>query len=286
MSVPDIIAAVGTPLMGIVTDRYGKRTHFIIGSGICIFASLALMTFTTLPPASSMSLLGVAYSIFTSALWPCVPLLVERHQTATAYGLLSVALNITLTIVPIIVGALRSRYPSDWNYTLYFFLSLSLISILFSIMFFVIDHYKGGILCKSSYTTVDQTAISVSESEPLLNADELSDLSNDKGEYVAKVIAEGLVVTVPRVIIRHHHKIPYSSKESRHYHTTHCRCYEQQQLPGRRNVKLGKRRKSPVRRNFHSENYLIDDQNTSSVIVDIQNTSSEKDSQASIAASI
>jgi hypothetical protein len=283
MSVPDIIAAIGTPLMGILTDRYGRRTHFIICSGICIFASMALMTFTTLPPAGSMSLLGVAYSIFTSALWPCVPLLVERHQTATAYGLLSVALNITLTIVPVIVGALRSRYPLHWNYTLYFFLGLSLISILFSILFFAIDHFKGGILCKSSYTKVDQTSVSEGESEPLLNADDYSDSSNEKGEYIAKVIAEGLVVTVPRVIIRHHHKIPYSAKESRHFHTTQCRCYEQQRSIGRRSVKLGKRRKSPVRRNFHSENYLLDAQNAPAVILDVQNAT---DSQAPLAASI
>jgi hypothetical protein len=278
MSVPDIIAAVGTPLMGILTDRYGRRPYFIISSGICIFISLALMTFTTLPPSASMSLLGIAYSVFTSALWPCVPLLVERHQTATAYGLISVALNITLTVVPVIVGALRSRYPSDWNYTLYFFLALSLISILFSILFFSIDYCKGGILCKPSFTKVDQHSGS-EESEPLLNADEYSDLPGEKEEYVAKVIAEGLVVSVPRVIIRHrhHHKIPHHSKESRHYHTTHCKCFEQQQLLGRRHVKLGKRRKSPVRRNFHSENYFEDVQNGSSP---------SKDSPDSIAASI
>lgn len=256
MSIPDIIAAVGTPLMGIVTDRYGKRTHLIIVSGLCIFLSLALMTFTTLSPAASMSLLGIAYSVFTSSLWPCVPLLVERHQTATAYGLLSVALNITLTVVPIIIGTLRSRYPSNWNYTLFFFLSLSLISILCSLLFFIIDHAKGGVLCRPAYSRADQRSTTRDETEPLLNSENLSDTSSEKEEFVAKVIAEGLVLSVPRVIIHHHHKIPHHSKESTHYHTTHCKCYESQEAVVRKSGRLGKRKKSPIRRNFHTGNAI------------------------------
>lgn len=277
MSIPDIIAAIGTPLMGILTDRYGKRTHLIIVSGLCIFLSLALMTFTTLSPAASMSLLGIAYSVFTSSLWPCVPLLVERHQTATAYGLLSVALNITLTVVPMIVGTLRSRYPTDWNYTLFFFLSLSLISILCSFLFFIIDHSKGGILCKPSYSKGDhQSSTTAHETEPLLNSENVSNCSDEKEEYVAKVIAEGLVLSVPRVIIHHHHKIPHHSKESTHYHTTHCRCYESQEIAVRKPGRLGKRRKSPIRRNFHS----------GTVISPFNGSQNSNQSPLSIAASI
>ena len=259
MSVPDIIAAIGTPIMGYLTDRYGYRTHLIIVSGLCILLSLSLMTFTTLSPVASMSLLGVAYSVFTSSLWPCVPFLVERHQTATAYGLLSVALNLTLSVVPIIIATLRSRYPLDWNYALFFFLSLSLASILFSIWFFMIDRSNGGMLARSVYVKVDQGSIIGDEAQPLLESDLLSVKTDDKEEYVAKVIAEGIVLSVPRVVIHHHHKIPNHSKE-KHFHTTHCKCFDDLKLQKSNNTRTGKlsgkRKRSPVRRHFHSENIV------------------------------
>ena len=213
------------------------------------------MAFTTLSPALSMSLLGVAYSVFTSALWPCVPFLVERHQTATAYGLLSVALNITLTIVPLIVATIRSTYPTDWNYTLFFFLSLSFLSIVLSGVFLNIDQKAGGILCQPSYTKISSDSEIPEESNPLLDSEAKNENAQDN--YIARVISEGIVFPVPRVIIHHHHKINYHSKEEFHYHTTHCKCFQDRQLQNsisitsvKRQAKSIKRFKSPVRRSI------------------------------------
>jgi MFS family permease len=103
MSIPDIVSAIGTPLSGMYVDRYGHRTLLMILSSFFILISLSLMLLTDLTPMFGMTLLGFAYSIFASALWPCVPFLVGRHQLATAYGLLSVALNLTLFSTPLIV---------------------------------------------------------------------------------------------------------------------------------------------------------------------------------------
>jgi len=60
-------------------------------------------------PIPYMILLGVAYSIFAAALWPCVPALVDRQYRATAYGVLTVAMNIALTVAPIFVGLLMDK---------------------------------------------------------------------------------------------------------------------------------------------------------------------------------
>ena len=51
-----------------------------------------------------MVLLGVAYSIFAAALWPSVPALVDVSHRATAYGVLTIAMNIALTFAPLVVG--------------------------------------------------------------------------------------------------------------------------------------------------------------------------------------
>ena len=86
MSIPDIISAVATPICGYLVDRVGRRGELIIMSGVLIFVSLFLMAFTIITPILSMSILGLSYAVFSSALWPCVPFLVGRHQIATAYG--------------------------------------------------------------------------------------------------------------------------------------------------------------------------------------------------------
>ena len=248
MSVPDIISAVGTPFAGLLIDRYGKRTLLISFSGAFIFTSLALMTFTMVSPILSMSLLGLSYSVFTSALWPCVPFLVGRHQMATAYGLLSVALNITLSVVPLIVAHLRGTYPDHWEYTLGFFLSLSALSIVLSIVLHQIDLVNGGVLGKGS--SKKAATPRGDETEPLLGASETEE--EEEEHLMAKVITEGIVVPVPHTIIHHHHHIRHA--DPNHVHTTHCRCYESSQnhnLRPNRSPRRGKsphRKSSPVRR--------------------------------------
>lgn len=83
MSIPDIISAIGSPICGLLVDKYGKRASLLPISALLVFITHFLMCFTTITPYFTMSILGVAYSVFPSALWPCVPYLVGRHQIAT-----------------------------------------------------------------------------------------------------------------------------------------------------------------------------------------------------------
>ncbi|KAJ3067592.1 hypothetical protein HK102_007376, partial [Quaeritorhiza haematococci] len=89
MSIPDIISAIGSPLCGLFLDRFGHRSLYLPISAFLIFFSHFLMCYSTLTPFIAMSILGVAYSMFASALWPSVPFLVGKHQIATAYGLVT-----------------------------------------------------------------------------------------------------------------------------------------------------------------------------------------------------
>ena len=124
MSIPDIISAIGSPLCGFLVDNYGHRSTLLPIASILIFTCHALLTFSSnimnsntnhynWIPVIAMSILGIAYSMFASALWPCVSYLVGRHQIATAYGLITVALNVSLSLFPLIVGEIRKRGGED-----------------------------------------------------------------------------------------------------------------------------------------------------------------------------
>jgi len=107
MSIPDLMSAVGSPLVGLLLDRYGFRSLSLPFSSLLILCvHVIVMNTSTGTPIPYMILLGLAYSIFAAALWPCVPALIDRQYRATAYGILTVAMNIALTITPVLIGVL------------------------------------------------------------------------------------------------------------------------------------------------------------------------------------
>ena len=92
MSIPDIVSAVGSPIAGWLLDYFGYRATALPLSAIVLLITHCLFAFTMVSPIISMALMGVAYSVFAAALWPCIPFLVGRHQVATAYGMVTVSL--------------------------------------------------------------------------------------------------------------------------------------------------------------------------------------------------
>lgn len=126
MAIPDIISAIGSPLCGWMLDRLAHKTvekgmkfHwrmvFLPLSAVILLFVHLLMGFTPLNPIFSLSLLGIAYSLFGAALWPMVPILVHNPGLlGTAYGVITVALNIALTVVPLIVARILSASSYFW----------------------------------------------------------------------------------------------------------------------------------------------------------------------------
>ena len=47
----------------------------------------------SLNPYIAISLLGVAYSLLASALWPIAALIIPEYQLGTAYGLMQVGIH-------------------------------------------------------------------------------------------------------------------------------------------------------------------------------------------------
>ncbi|KAI8809405.1 major facilitator superfamily domain-containing protein [Cladochytrium replicatum] len=158
MSIPDLISAVGSPLCGILVDRHGHRSTVLPLAGLMLFATHALLCFTTLTPFFSMTVLGIAYSVFASALWPCVPYLVGRHQIATAYGFMTVSLNFSLFVFPLVVARIRntdeaSSDPADFTNVEYFFMGMSLIATALAVLLNVCDWaWNDGVLAKVQQT--------------------------------------------------------------------------------------------------------------------------------------
>lgn len=118
-----------TPLFGGIYDRIGKgATIMIIGASMLVgihalFAAPILNIWWF--AAFLMVLLGVAFSLVPSAMWPSVPKIIPQNKLGTAYSLIFWVQNIGLSLVPLLIGWVLDNYcvievngVEKYNYTL------------------------------------------------------------------------------------------------------------------------------------------------------------------------
>lgn len=82
-----IISAVASPLFGYVIDRFGRNVTFVFLSVAATIGAHGLLAFTLVNPYVGMSIMGLAYSMLASSLWPLVALIIPEYQLGTAYGM-------------------------------------------------------------------------------------------------------------------------------------------------------------------------------------------------------
>ncbi len=103
-----------TPFFGNLYDRVGKgATIMIIGSFmiIIIHALFSIPALNEVWIAFALCiLLGVAFSLVPSAMWPSVPKIIPHKQLGTAYSLIFWIQNIGLMCVPYLIGWVLDKY--------------------------------------------------------------------------------------------------------------------------------------------------------------------------------
>ncbi len=103
-----------TPLFGSIYDKKGKgATIMMIGALLLVLVHVLF----SIPAFSSpslaivlMLLLGAAFSLVPSAMWPSVPKIIPYHKLGTAYSVIFWIQNIGLACVPLLIGWVLSRY--------------------------------------------------------------------------------------------------------------------------------------------------------------------------------
>ncbi|KNE73343.1 hypothetical protein AMAG_17495 [Allomyces macrogynus ATCC 38327] len=165
MSTPDSVSAVLVPIMGFLIDRYGRRCSSMMVCAVLIalaHAALAFIPATDMHPLAALLPLGVAYSLYGTAMWPSIACLVhDASLVGTAYGIATAALNASLTLVPVAVAAIlvsssSSTAPADGEipppplerYVAVetFFASLAVAGFVAALTLYVMDARRGGFL--------------------------------------------------------------------------------------------------------------------------------------------
>lgn len=97
-----------TPVFGMLYDRKGKGASIMILGAILLIGVHLIYyapSFTSVSFAYvAVVILGIAFSLVPSAMWPSVPKIVEDRYLGSAYALIFFIQNIGLMGIPILVG--------------------------------------------------------------------------------------------------------------------------------------------------------------------------------------
>jgi MFS family permease len=136
---------VFAPIFGQVVDRYGHRAKMMVVGSILMIPAFLTMAFTMIPPAFPMIVLGTAFVLVPAAMWPSVPLIVEKNRVGTAFGLMTMIQNIGLALFPWLNGLLRDA-THTYTASMMMFASLGLFGLVFAILLKRADAKAGNIL--------------------------------------------------------------------------------------------------------------------------------------------
>jgi MFS-type transporter involved in bile tolerance (Atg22 family) len=90
-----------------------------------------------------MILLGASFVLVPAAIWPSVPLIVEKNITGTAFGLMTMVQNAGLALFPWLNGRLRVATDS-YEASMVMFALLGATGFLFAVLLKRADRRAGG----------------------------------------------------------------------------------------------------------------------------------------------
>ena len=103
-----------TPVFGNLFDKKGKgATIMIVGSIllVCVHLLFAIPSLNSLPIAIGLvMILGVAFSMVPSAMWPSIAKIIPENKLGTAYALTFWVQNWGLMGVPLLIGVVLDKY--------------------------------------------------------------------------------------------------------------------------------------------------------------------------------
>lgn len=151
-----------TPLFGSIYDRIGRGATLMLTGCALVFVCHVVLALpvvnNTWVAALMMVLLGVAFSLVPSAMWPSVPKLVPLKVLGTSYSIIYYIQNIGLMLMPMLVGNIIDDYTSadghvDFTVPMSVFAVFALAATLVAALLLYMDKRMGYGLEKANIVT-------------------------------------------------------------------------------------------------------------------------------------
>jgi len=137
-----LVSAPASPLLGLMIDKTGRNITWVFLAVLVSAGCHCLLAFTMLSPYIGICVLGVAYSLLASALWPIAALLIPEYQLGTAYGLMQAIQNLGTALITMAAGTIVDDYGYIWLEA--FFIGWLVVSLMSTICIWICDCATTG----------------------------------------------------------------------------------------------------------------------------------------------
>jgi MFS family permease len=133
-------AMVGTPLFGLLVDRVGKRSLFMMFGSLLLIPVYLIMAYSPITLFVPMAMMGIAFSLIPAVMWPSVAYVVPEAKLGTAYGLMTMIQNIGLFGFNLLIGwandtwAASAANPTGYRPGMWMFSCLGFFGLLFAFL--------------------------------------------------------------------------------------------------------------------------------------------------------
>jgi MFS family permease len=133
-----LFAMICTPLFGLMVDKVGKRSLFMMLGSLLLIPVYLMMAYTRVSLYVPMAMMGVAFSLIPAIMWPSVAYIVEENKLGTAYGAMTLIQNVGLAGFNFLIGwandyaGATAANPTGYNLGMWIFSCLGFFGLLFA----------------------------------------------------------------------------------------------------------------------------------------------------------
>mgnify|MGYP001457121086 CR=1 FL=1 len=133
-----LFAMICTPLFGLMVDKVGKRSLFMMLGSLLLIPVYLMMAYTHVSLYVPMAMMGVAFSLIPAIMWPSVAYIVEANKLGTAYGVMTLIQNVGLAGFNFLIGwandysGATAANPTGYNLGMWIFSCLGFFGLLFA----------------------------------------------------------------------------------------------------------------------------------------------------------
>lgn len=151
-----LAAMIATPLFGLMVDRVGRRSWFMMAGSALLLPLFLVVTY--LPPGADislwlpgfgsfsvpltllvvMTLLGIAFSLIPAVMWPSIAYIVDQRRLGSAYALMTLCQQVGMALIPWLIGYANDAFaagpdnPAGYAPGMWIFTALASFGLLFS----------------------------------------------------------------------------------------------------------------------------------------------------------
>jgi len=137
-----LVSAPASPLLGLMIDKTGRNITWVFLAILASTGCHCILAFTSWSPYIGICVLGVAYSLLASALWPIAALLIPEYQLGTAYGLMQAIQNLGTALITMAAGTIVDEYGYTWLEI--FFILWLVVALMSTVCIWICDCINNG----------------------------------------------------------------------------------------------------------------------------------------------